>query len=247
MTTIVPAVQRELCDAALALPRAAGVVLDPRSGAVLAIASVPSFDPNGFDAKFTELRGRRSPLLDRALDGLYPPGSTFKISRRAAALDAGTVRWSRTFDDPGYFTIGDFTCTTTKARRPGYARLAGAFALSSNVDFAQIALEDRRRTWYDNLRAGGIGDRSTFSSRARATHSARGADRTPGELAQLGFGQADLLVTPLRMALIGATIADGGNEPRPYLVRQILATARSPHLRRRDARQRRFRPRSRRT
>ncbi len=93
VTTIDPAVQRTLYDALSNYSRAAGVVLDPRTGEVLALASVPSFDPSELDADFARISANpQSPLLDRATDGLYPPGSTFKIVIAAAALDAGVVR-----------------------------------------------------------------------------------------------------------------------------------------------------------
>ena len=119
VTTIVPAVQATLFEQLSRYPRAAGVVLDPRTGAVLGIASVPSYDPNGFDGVFASLsRDPMSPLLNRALDGLYPPGSTFKIFTAAAALDSNTVQMDSRFDDPGYLRLETSPCTTTRARRP---------------------------------------------------------------------------------------------------------------------------------
>jgi penicillin-binding protein A len=223
VTTIVPAVQERLFTLLSGYPRAAGIVLDPRTGAVLAVASVPRYDPNDFDTLFPALdQDPSSPLLDRALDGLYPPGSTFKMFTAAAALDSGTVTMDSSFEDPGYYTIGNFTLHDNESEATGYQDLTNAFALSSNVDFAQIALKMGVDTYYDYLSRWGIGDSLDFQLPAARAQVPAKESIVPGELAQMGFGQGALLMTPLQMALIGATIANGGAEPRPYLVRQIV-------------------------
>jgi penicillin-binding protein A len=224
VTTIVPAVQARLFDLLSHYSRAAGVVLDPRTGALLAIASVPSYDPNDFDAEFPSLsQDSAAPLLDRALDGLYPPGSTFKIFTAAAALDSNTVTMDSHFDDPGYLVIGDFTLHDNESEATGYADLTTAFALSSNVDFAQIALKMGVDTFYEYLDRWGIGAPLDFQLPAQRSRIPEKSSIVPGELAQMAFGQGALLVTPLQMALIGATIAAGGYEPRPYIVREVVS------------------------
>jgi peptidoglycan glycosyltransferase len=223
VTTIVAPVQAQLYDLLAKYPRAAGIVLDPRSGAVLAIASVPSYDPNDFDAEFSTLNSdSQSPLLNRALDGLYPPGSTFKVFTAAAALDNETVTMDSHFDDPGYLIIGNFTLHDNESEATGYGDLTRAFALSSNVDFAQIALKMGTDAFYRYLGRWGIGDSLDFQLPAQRASVPPQADIVPGELAQMGFGQGALLMTPLQMALIVSTVADAGTEPRPFVVRQIL-------------------------
>ncbi len=222
VTTIEPAVESKLFELLSKYPRAAGVVLDPRTGAVLALASVPSYDPNDFDAQFPSLRADpNAPLLDRALDGLYPPGSTFKIFTAAAALESGTVTLDSRFEDPGYLVIGDFTLHDNESEATGYGDLTTAFALSSNVDFAQIALKMGVDTFYDYLGRWGIGESLDFQLPAERDRVPPKGEIVPGELAQMGFGQGALLMTPLQMALLGATIANGGDEPRPYIVRAV--------------------------
>jgi penicillin-binding protein A len=224
VTTIVPAVQSKLFELLSQYPRAAGVVLDPRTGAVLALASVPSYDPNGFDAEFPSLReDPEAPLLDRALDGLYPPGSTFKIFTASAALDSNTVTMDSEFEDPGYLVIGDFTLHDNESEATGYADLTAAFALSSNVDFGQIALKMGVDIFYQYLERWGMGDSLDFQLPAARDRVPPQSSIVPGELAQMGFGQGALLMTPLQMALLGATIANGGNEPRPYIVREVVS------------------------
>jgi len=223
VTTIVPSVQDALYSRLALHARAAGVALDPRTGAVLALASVPSFDPNALATEFQALlHDPHSPLLNRAIDGLYPPGSTFKIFTASAALDSGTVAMQSTFYDPGYFTIGNFTLHDNEFEATGTQDLTGAFALSSNVDFGQIALKMGTPTFYRYIDRWGIGKSVDFQLPAGTDRVPPEASIVPGELAQMGFGQGALLMTPLRMALLAATIADAGSEPRPYIVRQVV-------------------------
>lgn len=223
VTTIVPAIEAQLYARLSVHPRAAGVVLDPRSGAVLALASVPSFDPNALTREFqTLIHDTRSPLLNRAIDGLYPPGSTFKIFTASAALDSGAVTMQSTFYDPGYYAIGNFTLHDNEFEATGTQDLTGAFALSSNVDFGQISLKMGTATYYHYIDRWRIGDSLDFQLPAERDRVPPESTIVPGELAQMGFGQGALLMTPLRMALLAATIADGGSEPRPFVVRQVV-------------------------
>lgn len=227
VTTIEPEVQSELYNRLAEHGRAAGVVLDPRTGAVLAMASVPSYDPNAIDSVFSELnQDSRSPLLNRAIQGLYPPGSTFKMFTAAAALDAGTVTMDSTFVDPGYLVVGNATFHNNEDEATGTADLTTAFALSSNVDFAQIALKMGNDVFYRYLERWQMGSKLDFELPAERDRIPPQSDVVPGELAQMGFGQGALLMTPMQMALVGATIAQDGNEPKPYLVRELVREAR---------------------
>ncbi|MGB8203844.1 MAG: penicillin-binding transpeptidase domain-containing protein, partial [Candidatus Baltobacteraceae bacterium] len=224
VTTIDPQVQATLYAELSGYPRAAGVALDPRSGEVLALASVPSFDPEGIDRDFTAISADpQSPLVDRALDGLYPPGSTFKIVTAADALDSAVITPEDTFRDPGFLQIGDFTVHDNEGEVTGRQDLAGAFALSSNVDFAQIALRLGPDRWFDYAGRWKLGEPVGFTLPVARDHLPAAGSVSPSILAQLAFGQADLAVTPMRMALVAATIAAGGSEPRPYLVRSVRA------------------------
>jgi len=227
VTTIDPAVQGTLYAALAAYPRAAGVALDPRTGEVLALASVPSFDPARIDEGFPAARADpASPLLNRALDGLYPPGSTFKIFTAAAALEAGVVTMASTYDDGGSYPVGNFVVHDDESEATGRQDLTGAFALSSNVDFAQIALALGTDRWYAAAHRWKLGEPLGFTLPVAPDRLPVRSQMTPGVLAQLGFGQADLLVTPLRMAVVAATIAEGGTTPRPYLVRALRSDGR---------------------
>ncbi|GAC1585360.1 MAG: penicillin-binding transpeptidase domain-containing protein [Candidatus Velthaea sp.] len=222
VTTIALDIQRALVANLLPYGRAAAVVLDPRSGAVLALASVPGFDPNVLDRTFAALStDRRSPLLDRSTVGLYPPGSTFKVVTAADALDAGVVTPQTTFSDRGGFAIGNFVVRNDEEETTGTQTLVGAFALSSNVDFAQIGLRLGLNGWYDYAKRWGLGQSLAFDLPAARDRLPPKKEVSDSILAQLAFGQASLLVTPLRMGLVAATIANNGVTPRPFLVRSI--------------------------
>jgi len=225
VTTLDLPVQRALVAGLGRYPRAAGVVLDPRTGAVLALASVPSYDPNRLDAGWSRLiADTASPLLDRATDGLYPPGSTFKVVTAADALEDGVVTLDSTFTDRGGFTIGNFTVRNDEEEVTGTQDLTGAFALSSNVDFAQIALRIGVERWFDAAAHWGLGASEEFDLPVARDRLPKKDEVSPSILAQLGFGQASLLVTPMRMALIAATVAHDGVMPRPYLVRRLAGS-----------------------
>ena len=226
VTTIDPAIQRVLYAALSGYGRAAGVALDPRNGDVLALASVPSFDPAAIDANFSSLQAdTASPLLNRAIQGLYPPGSSFKIVTAANALEAGVITPDSTFEDDGALPVGSFVVHDDENEATGFQDLAGAFALSSNVDFARIALSLGVERWFDGAARWGLGAPLGFELPSARDRLPERAEVTPSILAQLGFGQADLLVTPMRMALVGATIATGGTEPHPSIVRSFRTSS----------------------
>ena len=225
VTTLDLRVQSALVAGLRRYDRAAGVVIDPRTGAVLAIAAVPSFDPNALDRTWPALiHDPASPLLDRSTNGLYPPGSTFKIVTAADALDAGLVTPATVFHDSGGLAVGNFVVRNDEGEITGTQTLTGAFALSSNVDFATIALQIGVDRWFADAARWGFGEELDFDVPTARDRLPQRDEVTPSVLAQLGFGQASLLVTPLRMALVAATIAEGGRTPRPFLVRRIAGS-----------------------
>jgi peptidoglycan glycosyltransferase len=222
VTTLDLNVQRALAAALGQRARAAGIVMDPRTGAVLALAATPVFDPNTLDRNWkTLIADPASPLLDRSTTGLYPPGSTFKIVTAGDALAAGLVTPATTFVDTGGLTVGNFIVRNDQNEVTGTQNLTGAFALSSNVDFASIALKIGPDRWFEDAARWGFGQAVNFDLPVARDRLPPRDEVSPSVLAQLGFGQASLLVTPMRMALVAATIADGGRTPRPFVVRSI--------------------------
>lgn len=220
--TVVPAVQRA-ADAALGGRRGAIVVLRPADGAVLALVSKPYFDANAVDADWQRLTSDSGqPLLDRATQGLYPPGSTFKIVTNAAALDAGIARPDSTFTCSGDWVIEGFHISCENPQIPPTITLETALALSSNATYARLAVQLGPQRLTEEADRFGFDSPIPFDLPTVTSHIRRGAGPwSPVLLATTGFGQGEVQTTPLQMALIVGAIAERGAIAEPYLVQRI--------------------------
>lgn len=229
-TSIVPAVQRAAA-AALAGRRGAVIALDPRSGRVLASVSVPDYEPNLIvdpaqqDVAWQQVNGNRErPLLDRATQGLYPPGSTFKIVTAAAAIESGwdplaKVRVDDPYQaDPSWGNY--YVRSVTQAR--GDFDLNLAMARSENIYFAKAGLATGAQRLTEYASRFGIGAAPRCELPAAKGQVARGTIDRPTLLADTSFGQGELLVSPLQMALVAAAIARGGSVPTPHYATAVL-------------------------
>ena len=227
-------VDAELSEAAwnaLGTRRGAVIVMDAATGAVRAMVSSPSFDPAAVEKHWDELTVREdSPLLNRAAQGLYPPGSTFKTLIADAALEAGVTNPDEVFTCTGELAIGsDYVLHESHGEVHGKLHLADALRESCNVTFATLA-----------LRLGASGLSSAFERFGIGTELAdpelpMAAAHVPemkwlgdGEIAQTGIGQGALLVTPLQMALVADAFANGGKMMQPYLIAQVLTAQGTP-------------------
>jgi peptidoglycan glycosyltransferase len=219
----------------LAGKRGAVVALDPRTGAVLALATSPSYDPtvltthdrNGISAAYQQLLDAPGdPLVDRAVERTYPPGSTFKLITTAAALDDGYLPTTH-IPSP---TVLDLPGTTANLTNFGGERcgdgksttLADALRISCNTAFGALGMklgQDRVRR---QAEAFGFDSSGLRVPQAVATSVFPG-DLTAAQTAQSSIGQFDVRVTPLQMALVAAGIADEGLVMKPYLVQQVQA------------------------
>ncbi len=216
---------QELADRALGNTRGAVVLMDVRTGALLVALSKPTFDPTTVDEHWASLSqddGR--PLYNRVSQGLYVPGSTFKAVTAAAAIDSGLIQPSTPVSDPtGEVTIEGFRITDAeKMPRPTFD-FAHAFAWSSNVVFAQVGLSVGAERLRDYAGRFGIGRTLPFELETSPTSFSRTWPMPPVLLASTAFGQGELLVSPLQMAVVAATIARDGDVPRPYVVSEVRA------------------------
>ena len=219
ITTIDLRLQRA-AESALGPRRGAVVALDPSTGQILVAASRPGFDPNRLDEDWEELRAHsESPLLNRATQGLYPPGSAFKVFTLAAALEKGAVRWEQSIEDRGSLQIGDYVLGNPGGRAYGSLSLVDALAVSSNVVFGQIGLALGWEGFHQMARDWLLDRPVPLEIPTKGSHLP--GPRGKGELVQLAIGQGELLVTPLHMAMLAATIANGGVTMRPYLVMEV--------------------------
>jgi peptidoglycan glycosyltransferase len=221
---------QEVADRAIGDVRGAVVVIDVRTGAVLAMLSKPYFDPTALDdiwPSLTQDEGR--PLYNRVSQGLYVPGSTFKAVTATAALDTGLMQPSTTVADPtGELVVEGFRVTDAeRPPRPTFD-FAHAFAWSSNVVFAQVGLQLGEQRLVDYARRFGMGSTLPFDLETSPTSVARTLPMPRVLLASTAFGQGELLMSPLQMALVAAAIARDGDVPRPYVGQEVVAPNGTP-------------------
>ena len=206
--------------------RGAIVALDPRSGAMLASVSVPSFDPNEVvdpqrqQAAMDKLnKAPEHPLLNRAAQGQYPPGSTFKVVTASAALESGFDPTKKLrVDDPYQAdrSWGDYFVRSA-SHAHGLFDMSDGFRLSENIYFAQVGLQIGGGKLAEYAKRFGIGTAPKLDlPAAKGQLSGSGLLDRPTLVADTSYGQGELLVSPLQMALIYATIANGGVMPTPH-------------------------------
>ncbi len=218
--------------AALAGRKGAAVVLDPSTGGILALASYPTFDPATLDTDYDTLtKADDGALRNRAVQDLYPPGSTMKLVTASAALMHG-VAPSTTYTCTGTARIFNVTVTDFHGERHGTLDMSRALAESCNNYFARtaaaLAWPDFRdtaaaygfgRRWWD---ADKIDDRLLPLPLTPASLVPHPEKEPPkGERAHMGFGQSTVVVTPLQMAMVASAIANHGTLQMPYLVREV--------------------------
>lgn len=225
--------QRAAIDA-LGENRGAVVALDPATGAVLALAATPSYDPElllGDDADEQWqmlLSDPDEPTRDRATRELYAPGSTFKTVVSAAALDTGTANPGTTFDDPAEFDLPGSDATISNANgRPcndgNTATLIQAFVRSCNTIFADLSIQLGAVDIGITAEALGFNQEIDFEwLLPEAVWKTVELDDDPAALAQSGIGERDVRVTPLNMAMVAAAVANDGVAIRPYAVRRVF-------------------------
>lgn len=228
---------------------AAGVALDPQTGEVLAIASYPTFPPGAFaggreKAVSRLLADPRRPLLNRAVGGLYPAGSTFKVITAAAALRRGFITPATVLGSPGEITLYKQRFRGFESRSWGEVDLRRALEVSSDTFFYQLGdrfyRDGTRADLQTEARRFGLGRPTGIDlpgadeagvvpdpawKRRAFKDSADPLDRTwkPGDSINMSTGQGNLLVTPLQMATVYSAIANGGRLVTPTLARRVLS------------------------
>ena len=210
------------------------VAMDPRTGAILAMASAPSYDPNplsshdppGIRAAYEKLTADDAdPLLNRAINQRYPPGSTFKVIVAAAALQAGR-KPDTLVDCPHRYKLpqstkelrnfGDESCSGNQVT------LENALTNSYNTAFAKLGVDLGESDVRRQAEAFGING-EPLSVPLRVSPSSLGEIPDDASLAQSSIGQRDVALTPLEGAMIAAGVANNGVVMTPYLVSELLA------------------------
>jgi penicillin-binding protein A len=240
-TTINPRAQR-LANSLLAGKCASAVALDPSTGKVFVLASSPTYNPNLVERHFKRIAiGQgpckpNTPLFDRATQGLYAPGSTFKVVTASAALDTGRFTPDSTFFDPGYCIVDNrkvFNAGNPDHTGPesfGTVTFTTALQHSINAVFCKIGQALGAKPIVDYMKRYGFYsvppletpvDERVPSGRYKGHHLDRSI--SDADVGRLAFGQEKLLVTPFQMAMVAGAIANHGVLMRPYVVDKILS------------------------
>lgn len=216
----------------------AAIALDPASGEILALASAPAFDQNDFISGLSRdkwnalITNPHRPLENKAIQGEYPPASTYKIITAMAGLQEGIITPGEIIFCPGHYRFGkrNYRCW----RRGGHGKvdLVKAIAESCDVYFYQVGqrLGIDRLAWY--AKAAGLGTATGIElghegkgivPNATWKKKRTGIPWQPGETLSVAIGQGFNLVTPLQMAVFTAAVANGGVRYRPTLVKRVVS------------------------
>ena len=235
--TIDPKIQKAAYEA-LGNQQGAIVVLDPKTGAILAMVSKPSYDPNAlsvhstskFLSTYNALNTTSSkPLVNRATAGdLYHPGSVFKLVVASAALESGKFTADSTFPNPASLKL-PLTNTiihnsTLKTCGPGAkVSIATAISLSCNIPMAELGEALGEATISEYAQKYGFGKSLALADgNFDVTPSIYPTGQDVPHLMMSAFGQSDDRVTPLQIAMDSAAIANGGTEMQPTLIKKII-------------------------
>jgi penicillin-binding protein A len=224
---------QQAAESALGNRKGAVAALDPETGAVLAMTTFPRYDPNDLSSHDPE-RIRRNwdrlikdpddPLLNRAAGGLYPPGSTFKVVTSAAALENGVSLDEELPSPPVY----DVPQTSADIRNfgggscgDGSLTLPEALEISCNTTFAALGVRLGDRKLAAEAEKFGFNKPNPYELPAATSSIPRNQD-VPST-AQSAIGQRDVRVSPLQMASVAATIANGGRRMAPYVAKEVVS------------------------
>ncbi len=233
--TVEPAVQEAAVEA-LAGRRGAVVALDPDTGAILAMASYPSFDPNEVVSQALDAQGRLmaeavmagltadagSPLLNRVTMGRYPPGSSFKVLTTSAGLASGMLSADEDFVCTGSYEAGGYRLSDYGGTVHGELALDRALTVSCNSFFANAAVTETAAVLVDYAQRFGLNTQIPIDYPALEMSSIPQASQMDlAEVASTGIGQGRLLLTPLQLCLIGSAIASDGEIMTPHLMKEV--------------------------
>ena len=233
--TLVPAVQKE-AQKALSDLTGAIVVLDPKTGALIASASSPTYDPANLEDDWARLSKQTgAPLLNRPTQGLYTPGSAFKVVTAASGLDNGKVTPDTKFIDTGTYVVFGGKVTNYGGAVFGANDFTTALTYSINTTFAKVGnLLGRKRLiesmqrfgFYESpplpLPGGEIVPSGRYGKKGLLSPD---AFMDPLAVAWAAVGQEQVLATPLQMALVAGGVANGGRIMKPYYTQQVVTAS----------------------
>jgi penicillin-binding protein 2 len=213
------------------------VALDPRNGEILALVSKPDFDPGIFSGRVSPrrwnqlLKDRGKPMANRALQGLYPPGSVFKLVTAASGLASGLITPQDRFECLGIYWISTWPYRCWKEIGHGQVNLNQALAESCDVYFYQVGLRVRVQQLYEAALSFGLGKQTGIDLPGEVSGLVPNSiwkEQTqhmpwfPGNTVMMSIGQGYLLTTPLQLAVMTAAVANGGMIYKPHLLKKAI-------------------------
>jgi len=211
------------------------VAMEPSTGRIVAMASTPGYNPNTVAQQFGHLNrpGSGAPLLNRTTQGLYAPGSTFKVVTATAALESGKYTPDTTIDGHGScITVQTVPLCNAGGETAGVVSLSDALTFSYNTVFAQVGQSVGYDRLYNTMRAYGFFTdppldypSDEMSPSGLYTHGHLLRRTAPVDVGRVAIGQERLLATPLQMAEVVGTIANGGIRMRPTLVDRAVSSS----------------------
>ncbi len=196
--------------------QAAAIVMDPKTGEILAMASRPTFDPNNYNDY---------PAANRrnfAINDAYEPGSTMKITTAAMAMEEQVVNEQSSFFCPGYVKVGKETITCASGAKHGEQSFAEILENSCNVGFVKVGLELGMEKYYKYLNAFGFGQKTGIDLPGEAAGITVPKSRAKQiDLATMAMGQANA-VTPIQLVTAVSAVANEGKMMKPHLVKQVI-------------------------
>ncbi len=213
--------------------KGAVVAIDPRSGAVLAMASMPDYDPNRFVSNSEEKTAdnlKELPEFNVAVQGTYPPASIFKIISSIAGLDSGKIDPAETFLCPGYFDAGSrvFKCWDKKGHGKvdflnGMAKSCDVYYYNLGIKTGPLNIEKYARMFRLGMPTGiPLPDEKSGNVFGPSKRAARKSYWFIGDTLNLSIGQGETLVTPIQLAQLASAVASRGTFWRPYYVDYVM-------------------------
>jgi len=207
------------------------VAIEPSTGAVKVMASNAPFDPNRVPYEYSKLATNKieTPLLNRATQGLYPPGSTFKVVTAAAGLDSGAITPETAIDAPGSLEVEGTPLENDFGEDFFGATLDTALTNSVNTWFGQLGQQLGNDTLFEYMERFGFNAKPAIDLpedqvRSSGVYSEEHllTAKDPVDLARLAIGQERLLATPLQMAQVAAAVANGGKLMKPQIWKRVI-------------------------
>ena len=224
-TTLDPSLQQIAYDS-LGIYRGAVIVTEAKTGRILAMVSKPDYDPNEIEALMEELEGDSgsSMLVNRVTQGLYPPGSTFKIFTALEYMRQNPDTYmDYQYHCTGAFHLEEETINCYHRTVHGDIDFITSFAKSCNSSFANIGVSLDRRRFAETLLSLYFNSDLPVTMQYNPSHISMREDMTDGEIMQTAIGQAETLMTPLHLNMVTQAIANHGEMMTPYVIDRVVS------------------------